>query len=48
MSQVMVRYVVKPDRVAENEELVHAVYAGSFGPLDRRGSATQRSSWTTG
>jgi hypothetical protein len=27
MSQVMVRYVVKPDRVAENEDLVRAVYA---------------------
>lgn len=27
MSQVMVRYTVKPDRVAENEELVRAVYA---------------------
>ena len=25
MSQVMVRYRVKPDRVAENEELVRAV-----------------------
>jgi hypothetical protein len=27
MSQVMVRYRVRPDRVAENEELVRAVYA---------------------
>ncbi|HEX7162249.1 MAG TPA: hypothetical protein VF223_13555 [Trebonia sp.] len=27
MSLVMVRYKVKPDRVAENEELVRAVYA---------------------
>jgi quinol monooxygenase YgiN len=27
MRQVMVRYKVKPDRVAENEELVRAVYA---------------------
>ena len=27
MSQVMVRYRVKPERVAENEELVRAVYA---------------------
>jgi hypothetical protein len=27
MSQLMVRYEVKPDRVAENEELVRAVYA---------------------
>jgi hypothetical protein len=26
MRQVMVRYKVKPDRVAENEELVRAVY----------------------
>ena len=26
MGQVMVRYKVKPDRVAENEELVRAVY----------------------
>jgi hypothetical protein len=26
MHQVMVRYQVKPDRVAENEELVRAVY----------------------
>ena len=26
MRQVMVRYSVKPDRVAENEELVRAVY----------------------
>jgi hypothetical protein len=26
MKQVMVRYKVKPDRVAENEELVRAVY----------------------
>ena len=26
MRQVMVRYMVKPDRVAENEELVRAVY----------------------
>src|SRR4051794_27610975 len=26
MRQVMVRYTVKPDRVAENEELVRAVY----------------------
>jgi hypothetical protein len=26
-SQVMVSYVVKPDRVAENEDLVRAVYA---------------------
>ena len=26
MRQVMVRYRVKPDRVAENEELVRAVY----------------------
>ncbi|MFL5870389.1 MAG: hypothetical protein ACJ75R_04865 [Solirubrobacterales bacterium] len=26
MKQVMVRYRVKPDRVAENEELVRAVY----------------------
>jgi hypothetical protein len=27
MHQVMVRYKVKPDRVAENERLVQAVYA---------------------
>ena len=27
MRQVMVRYKVKPERVAENEELVRAVYA---------------------
>jgi hypothetical protein len=27
MRQVMVRYKVKPDRAAENEELVRAVYA---------------------
>jgi hypothetical protein len=27
MSQVMVRYRVKPEKVAENEELVRAVYA---------------------
>jgi hypothetical protein len=27
MSKVMVRYKVKPDRAAENEELVRAVYA---------------------
>ena len=27
MKRVMVRYKVKPDRVAENEELVRAVYA---------------------
>ncbi|HEY2354783.1 MAG TPA: hypothetical protein VGH79_07805 [Gaiellaceae bacterium] len=27
MPQVMVRYRVKPERVAENEELVRAVYA---------------------
>jgi hypothetical protein len=27
MRHVMVRYKVKPDRVAENEELVRAVYA---------------------
>ena len=27
MRQIMVRYKVKPDRVAENEELVRAVYA---------------------
>lgn len=27
-SQVMVRYEVEPDRAAENEELVRAVYAG--------------------
>ena len=27
MPQVMVRYRVKPDRVAENEDLVRAVYA---------------------
>ena len=26
MPQVMVRYTVRPDRVAENEELVRAVY----------------------
>jgi len=26
MRQVMVRYKIKPDRVAENEELVRAVY----------------------
>jgi hypothetical protein len=26
MRHVMVRYKVKPDRVAENEQLVHAVY----------------------
>lgn len=26
MTQVMVRYRVKPDRVADNERLVHAVY----------------------
>ena len=26
MRQVMIRYKVKPDRVAENEELVRAVY----------------------
>jgi hypothetical protein len=26
MRQVMVRYTVKPERVAENEELVRAVY----------------------
>jgi len=27
MRKVFVRYKVKPERVAENEELVHAVYA---------------------
>lgn len=27
MSQMMVRYEVKPDRIAENEELVRAVFA---------------------
>ena len=27
MTRVMVRYSVKPDRVAENEQLVRAVYA---------------------
>jgi hypothetical protein len=27
MKRIMVRYKVKPDRVAENEELVRAVYA---------------------
>ena len=27
MTRVMVRYKVKPDRVAENEELIRAVYA---------------------
>ena len=26
MKKVMVRYTVKPERVSENEELVHAVY----------------------
>ena len=31
MRQVMVRYKVKPDRVAENEELVRAVYAELHG-----------------
>ena len=31
MSNVMVRYKVKPDRVAENEELVRAVYEELHG-----------------
>jgi hypothetical protein len=31
MSRVIVRYRVKPDRVAENEELVRAVYAELAG-----------------
>jgi len=34
MEQIIVRYKVKPERVAENEELVRAVYAelGEKGP----------------
>jgi hypothetical protein len=33
MRQVMVRYKVKPDRVAENEELVRADTADGRSPL---------------
>jgi hypothetical protein len=38
MRQVMVRYTVKPDRVAENEELVRAVYdeLAATGPAGLR------------
>ena len=38
MREVLVRYKVKPDRVAENEELVRAVYEEleSSGPSDFR------------
>ena len=36
MRQVMVRYKVKPDRVAENEELVRAVY-GELGRVAPEG-----------
>ena len=38
MRQVMVRYKVKPDRVAENEELVRAVYdeLGGVAPAGLR------------
>jgi hypothetical protein len=38
MRRVLVRYSVKPDRVAENEELIRAVYAelGETQPTDLR------------
>ena len=38
MRQVMVRYKVKPDRVAENEQLVRAVYdeLGRLAPAGLR------------
>ena len=43
MRQVMVRYKVKPERVAENEELVRAVYEELRTRRARRDSATRRS-----
>ena len=47
MRHVMVRYKVKPDRVAENEALVRAVYEELARSAARRASATRRSGSTT-
>lgn len=46
MRQVMVRYKVKPDRAAKNEELVRAVY-DELARTEPAGFATPPSSWTT-
>ena len=46
MRQVMVRYKVKPDRVAENEALVRAVYE-ELDASRPTGSGTRRSGSTT-
>jgi hypothetical protein len=43
---VIVRYKVKPERGAENEELVRAVYA-ELHERSQPGSVTRRSSSTT-
>ena len=44
MRRVMVRYRVKPDQVAENEQLVRDVYAELARVAAGRASATARSS----
>ena len=46
MRRVLVRYKVKPDRVAENEDLVRAVYAELNGRTPAA-CATRRSSSRT-
>ena len=46
MRRVIVRYRVKPHRVAENEELVRAVYA-ELATCVLTGCATRRRSSTT-
>ena len=47
MTRVMVRYKVKPEQVARNEELVRAVYEELASHRARTGCATRRSSCPT-
>ena len=47
MTQVLVRYKVKPEHAAENEHLVRAVY-DELRRTDPEDSTTRRSSSTTG
>ena len=47
MTQVLVRYKIRPEHAAENEPLVRAVYDELRAP-NPEGSTTRRSSSTTG
>ncbi len=47
MTQVLVRYKIKPEHAAENERLVRAVY-DELQRTEPEGSTTRRSSSTTG